>query len=858
MTDKKQIVAFIIILASGINAKNIWAADEAKVPCLKKDGSVGLNVIKEFDCNLAKNIVTNPQIEESHKKNLYDKLAEKLATGLEQNIDEMALLDQYFSHNGRDLLMDSAEIKNSCRLDLIADTKCSNEKNSAEIEALKKYKVDRLTSKLSGSGKNIFDKLKNQFLETRGLDLSDIQAQSSGQCPAKGASGKFSLESQLNEKESMLLIEGLKSSKLDAEGKNRLRNVLYNKYPQLKMLKRLDRSMGADGAKFIDSFEDYLKNYNSNTNGVAKDYLRNFFFEKKNQEVIAKGLALQCESLTKQVKKYLCSDLTQLGSSQELAERLFNKSNDPELNIEISKGFSCQFKNADGDEDLEALSKGESVEKWYKVFSEDLRPVPKPIEVTGVVNNFCQMYSCKKAEIAEVPSCKNGGPISSQDLINFYGCNEKKQTCSSNIESYVSYLESLEKTKNERVGILASVSDSKKEEIKSDGKSDGDAEKKRPRFSAFLENFVGVEGSLEAEGRKVTLDSISEKQREFSERRLEVVTPNKELMAATQNNLKVFTPEPGQSGKDAAKSAPPPATGVEEQGPRYDSFVVSSANEANRQNLINKASSSFHKAPASAINSAVTTPVAPSEARGSQNDELQRIKDELSDVVKGMKGSDKEKLETIARSNADFEGSRRISSDASYGRLNSLERERLEQYRSNLNAWESKLRTWQGQLNDQEVRIMANNGSYNNGRANSADNTNSYQGSAGAGAGGVVLKSSKGASGAAAISGSTGKAEGDAGLSGAAETIVNSENLVNLKKDSLKKLGIVVSDSFIIKVRHLDKIYEIPVKSFNHNGLDMLVPLLNEKNRDLAKIVMDSPLFSDYRQYQLERQKTVN
>ena len=34
----------------------------------------------------------------------------------------------------------------------------------------------------------------------------------------------------------------------------------------------------------------------------------------------------------------------------------------------------------------------------------------------------------------------------------------------------------------------------------------------------------------------------------------------------------------------------------------------------------------------------------------------------------------------------------------------------------------------------------------------------------------------------------------------------------------------------------------------------MLVPLLNDKNRELSKIVYESALFSDYRHYQMERQ----
>ncbi|MBC7714749.1 MAG: hypothetical protein H7177_15490, partial [Rhizobacter sp.] len=42
--------------------------------------------------------------------------------------------------------------------------------------------------------------------------------------------------------------------------------------------------------------------------------------------------------------------------------------------------------------------------------------------------------------------------------------------------------------------------------------------------------------------------------------------------------------------------------------------------------------------------------------------------------------------------------------------------------------------------------------------------------------------------------------------------------------------------------------------TFNHDGKSMYVPLLNDKNRELSKIVYESPLFADYRNYQIERQ----
>ncbi|MBC7539130.1 MAG: hypothetical protein H7281_09930, partial [Bacteriovorax sp.] len=77
----------------------------------------------------------------------------------------------------------------------------------------------------------------------------------------------------------------------------------------------------------------------------------------------------------------------------------------------------------------------------------------------------------------------------------------------------------------------------------------------------------------------------------------------------------------------------------------------------------------------------------------------------------------------------------------------------------------------------------------------------------------------------------------------------------NLKLESLKKLGINSKSDFIIKIRYQQKYYNVSVKTFSYKGKDVLVPLLNESNSELSKIVLESPLFSEYKQLQIDRLK---
>ena len=218
-----------------------------------------------------------------------------------------------------------------------------------------------------------------------------------------------------------------------------------------------------------------------------------------------------------------------------------------------------------------------------------------------------------------------------------------------------------------------------------------------------------------------------------------------------------------------------------------------------------------------------------------------------------MKGTENDKLNTAIDHNSKYSppsygGS---SKSSPYQGLNNSEKDRLDQYQKNLNAWENRLQNWQNNL---AMGDTARSPAAATSDAIAKRNDSSE----------AAMKSARGesaiqlTSGDKGEKGKSGKASGtnpNGTSADAPEAVLSSDELANLKPEALKKLGINFKSSFLMKIRYKEKFYEIPVKSFSYRGKDILVPLLSDKNSSLAKIVLDSPLFSDYKQLQIDRQK---
>ena len=822
MLKKINFILISLFVLTLLSTKLI--AQEAKIPCLKKDGGVGLNGLEKFDCKLVQAVVNDPKIRANFQRKVNEALAKKLYTKASQRLEELARLDGYFEQIDLDLSLNSKEVASKCRLDFIANPKCGDGTNSQNYQDRLKILINKFpesTAKNADGSKNLtlVERMRARSGQIRGVGIEKVD-----NCPADGATGHFFLTSQFGEVEAEKFIIDLKNKINDRIPLERF----YSKLPQFQMLNDVKKLSGA-GASFLEKFENEMKKYDVK-NGSPKNFIENFFFSPDTQLQLAKSLANKCEAIASNIRDYLCNDFDHLGMSDDLASTLFNDQ-DAEVDIETAKGFSCGMTNSVGkQEDGQSLMAGLAIGVLDAKFEEDFRKIPSKTEIKKIVDPFCEMYKCTEGRVKTLKSCRKGGPLASDDLEKY--CKENK--CDKEEMKYISFLKSLERDNDKTSSDLQSLASNP------DGSP---TERPKKGYSSFYQNFLGVEGTLLTEGKKITPITIAEKKAEFAEKKIDsgVVNPalsQSKEMAKLETRQEQVTSMP-QGEKSGFETA---AVSAREQ------------NEQFRKSFQNQ----YMKAASTSVTPTITKAkkLNLSDTDSSRIDEMKKIRGELADAINKIKGSEEEKLAAISDNNrlalAPNGASKEIIKNMSSG-----DKDRLDSYKDSLNNWETRLRTWQGQLSDRDVRASSSSSS---GKTSSESRVESpvadpdqYNPSSSANNGAKLSKTvaAPGSSGgkndiASERAPGSERAEGEEG-------IVNSENLATLERDSLKNFGIVTAESFIIKVRHKEKIYSVPVKTFSHDGKSMFVPLLNEKDRELSKIVYESPLFKDYRAYQLER-----
>jgi hypothetical protein len=852
-----NIYLFVILSFFSLSA----IAEEGKMPCMAKDGRLGLDSIKKFDCDLAKNVVKDAKVKEQYEETLYNKLAEKLANKITQSIEDMTLLDQFYSHHKQDLRFGNDEVIIMCRLEVFAEAKCSGKKNLDKIQA----RLELIKSKFPKSKMDkddFFDRLSSYATSIRAPKLENKL-----QCPVFDKSGYFLLQSQLSEVSAKEILSTFTEQSKDGgdERNNKIAiERMFTTYPQLKLLKNAENSNDKD---IMSNFKNYLKGFDPNKHNPT-EYVNTFFLSTDNQPAMAKGLVAQCESVNTSVKKFLCDDLAHLGASADFTEMFFEDGEDEknheqnDLNRQVSKGFSCDYKKVEDGEEVEDLTKLQekgSLESVYGILTENTRPTESQGKMNAVMVKFCDLYSCKSVDSKELNSCKSGGPVSFKDLEKFCLDPELKKSgkCDDNIQKYISYLKTLDDI-NEIVKANTSLASS--------GVNTRAVESKQ-RFSSFFENFVGVKGSLLAEGRPITQANIAEKSAEFVERKISLSSSSNSKRADKDESPDQFKSEKLKTAKiqqETEAQSTAIATNAK-NAINVERFMKLGEErrqaEKERQELIRN---SQNKYLADSIDDEKSArnfkPVEASSKDRGREDEIKQLRSELANIVNSVKGSEEERLATIARNNRSLlpSGSDKYDSQKA---ANQAEKERLARYRENLNGWEGRLRNWEGNLNSREFAVRNSSGarvSDADKRRDEASRTAESFASNGGTTGSGLHLTKLASNGVSAVGGAIeggSKAEraiaSTDGIEG--EVILNSDKLATLEKSSLKALGVAGRDSFIIKVRHKGKFYNIPVKIFIYKEKEIYVPLLSENNKELAEIVVESPLFSDYRDYEKDK-----
>ncbi|MBC7429932.1 MAG: hypothetical protein H7336_15060, partial [Bacteriovorax sp.] len=806
-------LAFFIFLISLTN----YAATENQVKeCHAKiQISNAIEKLNVPNCGFAQGLAKNLEVQDYHRNKIYDKLSEKLALQIEQSLEENALLAQYYTSNNQELLPSGdSKVKKHCRLDIAGEIETCHGKNTQNDPSFK-FRLNLLKSKLknnmtAGCSKKVLS--LQEILGTKVRHIIGAQEKDNSQCgveknscPIQGASGAFTLAAQLDDVSSKEFIDLIQNTNtLPARIEN-----FFNAYPQFKLIKNAKGNL-----KY--NFINYLKGFKSNQ-GTAKEYINQFIFNiPGNQKQLTDTLATQCEDLNNNMETFLCgkdlegSQLASLDSTASinlfglnpnlLDADIFDDAPGDRENFYAAYGFQCLAKTQK--EKGIKLNRENSIDAWFNNFTKNTRPQSiSNDDVEASNNKFCSIYKCEGENVKSSIACKNGGPITSDGLKKIFDCEHK--FCRTDILKYISYMEGLKNIENIQSGI-ASNADA------SNNLSSVSSLESKPRYSAFLENYLGVNGTLLAEGKKITPLAIAEKSNEFKERQLDPTPSAREAKNDTKPSM-LTSLLPANYGKsilgeqvvdNSIKVTAP--TRFDQTASNDDYFQYPKKTKTSRN------------APTVDKESNNGLPSANYE----RDAEIKRLRADLESVTKSIKGSESEKLAAVTDNNARFSpntmgGTNKIDS---FKGLNNSEKERVDQYQKNLNSWDSHLNKWQNDIADRDSRSPTNNSETNNARRVESE---------------ISVRSSK--SDAQLQLTAADKEKGKLAKSGASvstsggidspEAIVSSDDLANLKLESLKKLGINSKSDFIIKIRYQQKYYNVSVKTFSYKGKDVLVPL---------------------------------
>ncbi len=781
-------------------------------------------------CDLQKNIVTKDEIESLHRKNIYEKLAKKLARKMEQNSEEIAVLANYYNVNDADLMMNSKGVAKECNLLNVKEIEnCHGKKKGPHFED----KIKFLKKHLQKSKTN-FSKDDSLFGILAGKFTADLKGEEKS-CPVNDKSGVFVLKSQIYSKSAKEIIETIKNNVRHKE------NELFENFAQLKLLK------DSPDPELLKSFKEYIRKIPENVN--EEKYIAKFFTDSNNNKIIAPALESQCKSMNENMKLYLCSDLSELASvDDKISKELFSKLNteeplDEQYEVDLrdpsvltAYGLQCLAKEKIKASRFDKSKDAPNTDNWYKKFTANIRKFEtSSAEAASTVGVFCEMYECNNKKAKEVQSCKNGGPITSEDLSNLFLCKSNGVDCDDLILKSITLLQSLEKMKtspdNSTSGNLANST------------SNENGRNSTNRLSSFAENYLGIEGSLRALGKPVTPEIIAEKTKEHEEK---IRTMEDSRLAA----------------KDEATS-PIPTIKPKEQtvsDSREDAYSVAEAQNEFRANR--SGGNNFNSAIRTAPTKDEETKRSPFVAKNENSDNLkeaQRMREEMEKLIAGMKGAgqDSSDLETQLEEMKSATN-KKLALGSSSG-TNKAEEERLRRWDQTLKDRSRDLDQYRRELDERRYYNESGSARDESGRVPTAkaagvaqdadknDRDASGSSSATGGAGGIKLTGSS----------QSGKVEQKAETaaiiqSGKESSTMTTDELTRLSPENLEKLGIDASRPFTLRVNFNNKTYDIPVKNFSYKGSTILGPIVDKKNKELNGFLLKSPLFKKYYDYQSE------
>lgn len=836
----KIYLTFSLLISSQINA------DEVKCTTYAVTNKPSAIEVLATDCALQKNLANDEIVQKEHRKNVYDKLSTELANQIKQNSEDISLLTAFYNSNGQDLMMNSKEIAESCRLDSVKTIETCGGKKAGQFQD---FKISLLKQKLPKNNNTPFSNDQSLYGIMAGKFYSDLGMNEKGndlQCPLEGQSGSFMLQSQLDDLSANSIIDMIKNGS----------DSTFEKYPQLKIIKN------TNDPKFLDKFTNYAKAKPSNVS--AKDYISKFFFKKENQVKLAPTLANQCKRMNKNMNEFICSDLDELGSLDDNTSRsLFNKLNttdsmedqyevdfnDP--SVLTAYGMQCIAKeNEQKNPDRSKAANFQSIDQWYADFTKNAREIVSDSSGQVKVDDFCNNYTCKSLLVKNNKSCKTGGPLKASDYSHSLGCDlvKKDEKCTVDALKTISYMQGLEKlkqgSKDHVIAANSASSLSSADTIKEAGQDTVVS----GRLPNFAENYFGVEGSLKALGKPVTAYAITEKKQEFAENKL----VSNEPIYSTPSAMKK---EIAQQQKAPTMAASPDTSNMQ---PTFTPTATSqtTTTRPTLATLIDRTETAAATTKATAQKLSVTD----------NGTESSMLREEIEKMLADIKSTKKEMTEVQNNITSSSESRSDGAASGAMPIVNRAEQERLRRLEQSLTEKANRLEEYRRELDNRNFAQsgFGTEGSAARSPASGASNgISSAPGGANPGFGNSATGNS-GLSNSLKLSSTTNtKPEAKATGSNYSAAIIQSgvesstltvDELSKLSTDKLKNLGINSDLPFTLKVIFDGRTYQVPVKSFFYKGARILGPIMDPKNKELNDFLLKSPLFRQYVDYRFDKE----
>ncbi len=815
--EMKKIYPYILVL---FVIPNVFANDGVK-GCLSTvstlSGPIEMLNKELTSCGYNKGLAELEKVKKDQEKYVLEKLASKLALQINQNLEETAFLTNFFNSNGDDLLMKEADtagnVKRECSLSQMKEIeKCGGTSKGSLYDMKLNFLKKNLnpTNKKSKYGDGLFGILADKYTSNLGV-AGFTKNNSNLQCPLDGEASGFSLTSQLDEISAEQIVKTLQTNKDPLVLKE-----LFDNYGQLKFIRDAEK---------IDDFIKYISGFNLNKNkSSAKIYIANFFKDKKNQkEFFAPTMANECSKVTKNINKFLCSDLDELGSiKKDNSKMIFNglevKPMDDQL-IDFDSddvalrayGFQCiaLAKSKIPNDAHGTINSEQKLDDWYDGFTKNTRPevsVDNNIEKKKL---FCANYSCSSEDSKGSSSCKSGGPLLSSDLKKIMQCDLSPlgKKCDSDALKAIDYMEGNEKLRFS-IGNIADV-------MNSSSQSQEDIQKAKSSLPDFAENFLGIEGSLIALGKPVTPIMIAEKMEDFKERKLNSEIPP----------YKAPNPERTEYAKnDKAESVFETAPSIPRTPNEYTSTVTPTS-------IVNRI-----------LPSGSTSQRIEGVRRNSKNDYWT---DDLPETTK------KDKTTKTSQNDSATPGAQSSPSTQN----SEFTKQEFENYKSEVskevNANRSKISAVSGELARTQQELASQRAEMERRFADLERKQNEFKDSSKPKEVAEVKSLKKEADTLKSDMAKLDRAPASIS-SGSGGLIVTPESLKTLSEVELQKRGVDIDESFVISIKIKDKngineeLVNVAVIRHNTNGKSYLIPRYEGKNEEIIKAIEKSPLFSDF------------